>query len=404
MFAFSSEDEDLALPVSGRDPLGTQVVWQRRARDLVPALTAASREPAGFQLLLVAFAWWPQFATRYGRPAKDSRNFFLLVEQAFARACRTCGHSWPLPGSRRLHDSPMHGVWFGLDARRDFLLDSPLANGTWGLYRVPAASAGLVGESGELDPERAAAIREASDVLPRLFSGIVQALRDPAAQVVAFERKSSNVEKLVRLVADPPQKKDIRAALVRPRSSPLTGELARLLCERDDEPLDAFVARAGQALPEFATVLRAIMDCERYIACMDDAFERLAAHPGLRRNELATALKVDMKALRASRERFRTSGAYDGLAQQRHARLAAAPLDSAPALADFLVAYHGEVSLARRTTPLVEWGDTGRLESVLAAADADADEESLDARTAWRNTYYLDALRHLALRTGKERR
>jgi hypothetical protein len=402
MFAFSSEDGDLALPVSGRDPLGTQVVWQRRARDLVPALTAASREPAGFQLLLVAFAWWPQFATRFRCPAKDLRNFFLLVEQAFARACRTCGHSWPLPGSRRLHDSSMHGVWFGLNAGRDFLLDSPLANGTWGLYRSPAASAGLVGESGELDPARAAAIRDASDVLPRLFSGIAQALRDPAVQVVAFERKSSNVEKLVRLVADPPQKKDIQAALVRPGASPLTGKLARLLCERDDESLDAFVARAGQALPEFAAVLRAVQDCERYIACMDAAFERLAARPGLRRDELAAALKVDMAALRASRERFRTSGTYDGLAQQRHARLAAAPLDSARALTDFLVAYHGEVSLARRTAPLVEWGDTGRLESVLAADDAVG--VSLDARTAWRNTYYLDALRHLALRTGKERR
>jgi hypothetical protein len=404
LFAFSSKDEDLALPVSGRDPLGTQVVWQRRARDLVPALTAASREPAGFQLLLVAFAWWPEFATRFKRPPKDLRNYFLLVEQALARACKMCGHEWPLPGSRRLHDSSMQGVWFGLDARRDFLLDSPLANGTWGLYRGPAASAGLIGSSGELDPKRAAAVRDASEVLRRLFAEIAQALRDPNAQRVAFERKSPTVERLAQLIVDPPQKKDIRAALVRPKLTPLTGKLANLLSERDDEPLDDFVARARQALPEFAAVLRAVEDCERYLACMDVAFERLVAHPGLRRDELAVALKVNITALRASRARFRASGAYDGLAQQRHANLATAPLDSARALTDFLVAYHGEVSLARRTAPLVQWGDSGRLESVLAAGDTNADDEALDARTAWRNTYYLDALRHLALRTQKERR
>lgn len=404
MFAFSSEDEDLALPVSGRDPLGTQVVWQRRARDLVPALTAASREPAGFQLLLIALAWWPQFATRFGRPPKDLRNYFLLVEQAFARACKMCGQAWPLPGSRRLHDSSTRGVWFGLDARRDFLLDSPLANGTWGLYRGPAASAGLIGDAGELDPKRAAAVRGASEVLSRLFADIAQALRYPTAQKLAFERKSSNVEKLAKLVADLPQKKDIRAALVRPKSTPLTGKLADLLSERDDESLDVFLARARQALPEFAAVLRAVEDCEPYLACMDAAFERLAAHPGLRRDELAAALKVNMPALRASRARFRASGTYDGLAQQRHGNLAAAPLDSARALTDFLVGYHSEVSLARRTAPLVHWGDSGRLESMLSAGDQDVDDEALDARTAWRNTYYLDALRHLALRTQKERR
>jgi hypothetical protein len=391
------------MPVSGRDPLGTQVVWQQRARDLVPALTAASREPAGFQLLLVAFAWWPQFAERFRHPPKDLRNYFLLIEQAFARACKMCGQGWPLPGSRRLHDSTLRGVWFGLDARRDFLLDSPLANGTWGLYRSPASSAGLITESGELDSKYAVEIRDASEVMLRLFTDISQAMRDPTAQKIALARKSSTVEKLAQLITDPPQKKDIRAAFVRPKSAPLTGELADLLSELDDEPLDVFLMRARQALPESAATLRAVEDCERYLACMDNTFERLAALPGLRGDQLATALKMNMGALRASRERFRTSGAYVGLAQQRHAGLAAAPLDSARTLAEFLVAYHGEISRDRHTAPLVQWGDTGRLESMLTG-EAAADEEALDARTAWRNTYYLDALRHLALRTRKVRR
>jgi len=150
LFAFSSEDKSLALPFSGRDPLGTQVVWQWRARDIVPALTAASRQPEGFQLLFTALAWWPEFAVRYKRPQKDLRNFFLLVEQAFARASKMSGIEWRLPGSRRLNDSQESGLWIGLDARRDFLLDSPLANGTWGIYRGPAINAGLVDESDRL--------------------------------------------------------------------------------------------------------------------------------------------------------------------------------------------------------------------------------------------------------------
>lgn len=401
MFAFSSEDKSLALPLSGRDPLGTQVVWQRRARDVVPALTAASRQPEGFQLLLTALAWWPEFAIRYRRPQKDLRNFFLLVEQAFARACKMKGHEWPLPGARRLNDAQEPGLWIGLDARRDFLLDSPLANGTWGIYRGPAINAGLIDESDRLSPTDASRVQQDTEVVRWLFKPIAQAMLTPTTNVTIVQKRSSNVDKLAMIVECLPQKGLIRDVFVKPSHSPLTRQLADLACKDREEPVEHLLARAYKELPEFEATLRNVESCERYIACMDMAFDRLASHSGLRVDKLAVKLAVDLKGLRGAQVRFKASGVYNGLAQERQSKLASAPLDSPSSLIEFLVSHHEAISMARGTAPLVFWGDTKRLESVLVLDPRE--EEPLDARHTWRNNYYIDALRHLALRTGRRR-
>jgi len=136
MFAFTLEDPTLSLALNGRDPLGTLAVWQHRARDLVPSLSSASRQAEGFQLLLAALAWWPEFARRYGRHGRDLPRYFLLLEQAFARACREAGQAWVLPGTRRLN-AGKGGLWISSDPAH-YLLDSPLVNGTW----VPVPRAG----------------------------------------------------------------------------------------------------------------------------------------------------------------------------------------------------------------------------------------------------------------------
>lgn len=399
MFAFNSVDLSLLLPFSGRDPLGTQVVWQRRARDVVPALTAASRQPEGFQILLAALAWWPEFAVRYRRPQKDLRNFFLLVEQAFARACKMKGHEWPLPGSRRLNDTQEQGLWIGLAPRRDFLLDSPLANGTWGIYRGPAINAALIDESDRLRPVDASCVRQDTEVVQWLFGPIAQALQNPTEQVSVVQKWSINVGKLTEIVERPPQKQLIRKLFVKPAHAPLTRTLADLACEDPEESIERLLARARKKAPEFDATLRDVESCERYIACMDMAFERLARHSGLHVEKLAAKLAINLQGLRTVQARFRDSGAYEGLAQERQSMLVSAPLDSPRSLIEFLVAHHEVISTARGTAPLVFWGDTKRLESVLTLEPRE--EEQLDARRAWRNNYYLDALRHLALRTGR---
>lgn len=399
MFAFSSVDSSLLLPFSGRDPLGTQVVWQQRARDVVPALTAASRQPEGFQVLLTALAWWPKFAVRYRRPQKDLRNFFLLVEQAFARACKMKGHEWPLPGSRRLNDAQEPGLWIGLSPRRDFLLDSPLANGTWGIYRGPAINAALIDELDQLRPVDASCVRQDTEVVQWLFAPIAQALQHPAEQVSVVKKWSTNVGKMAEIVERPPQKQLIRKVFVKPANAPLTRTLADLAREDPEESIERLLARARKEAQEFDGTLRDVESCERYIACMDMAFERLARHSGLRVDELAAKLAIDLRVLRAAKARFQNSGVYEGLAQERQSMLANARLDSPRSLIEFLVAHHEVISAARGTAPLVFWGDTKRLESVLTLEPRE--EEQLDARRTWRNSYYLDALRHLALRTGR---
>lgn len=402
MFAFTSEDGSLLLPFSGRDPLGTQVVWQWRARDMVPALTAASREPEGFQLLLTILAWWPEFAHRYERPQKDLQNYFLLAEQAFARACKLEKQAWRLPGSRRLNDAHQSGLWIGLDSRRDFLLDDPMANGTWGIYRGPAMNAGLIGAGERLHPADAEQIIASSEVVRWLFPFIARALQNPKDQVVLVSKRSSNTSRLAQILENLPQRQLIRDAFVKPRDYPLAGKLAELTPKTEgtaEASVEQLLGHARTTLNGFAETLRNAEHCERYITAMDLAFEQLAGHSGRSLKSLADVMKIDLAVLGRAQKKFRESGAYEGLAGERYKDLASAPLDTMQALVTFLIDHHAAISASRGTAPFVLWGDTGRLESVLPAEPWD--EKPLDARRVWRNSYYIDALRHLAARTKR---
>ena len=128
----SSKDDDLVGVARRSDPLGLLAVWSARAREAVPHLTEQTTEVRGFQILVEAFRLWSIFVNREPQPPERLTQFFMLVEQAFARTVGCRDGDWPLPGARRVRSrlgevpriSVADGGWH--------LLGGQLVNGIWG--------------------------------------------------------------------------------------------------------------------------------------------------------------------------------------------------------------------------------------------------------------------------------
>lgn len=406
MFFLTTIDKSLTLPLNGRDPLGTQAIWQWRARDVVPALTAASRQAEGFQLLLTALAWWPIFAKRHARPNTDQKKYFLLVEQAFARSWRTHGeHAWPLPGKRRLSSNDP-GVWIGLDAQRHFLIDSPLTNGTWGIYRGPLLNAKLIDASNLIsDRKFEEFVRRDTKIMEKLFHHLNRALTATPGPDEKLAQIKSNaiVKELVDILYKLPLKNKLKEKLVAPQDSPITAAIADIALQApEEEGPEALVIRALKRLPDWHKPLTDVLRCERYLAVLDASFEQLCASVLAGDPDPAAGLKVDLTQLRHAQVKFAASGIYQGLADTRRKQLLQAPTRDASGLASFLLEHHGSVSKARGSSPWLSSSDSGRLECRVEV-DEPASRQ-LQPATAWRNSYYLDALRTLAERlSGRAR-
>jgi hypothetical protein len=395
MLIATAPDKFLTLPLTGRDPLGIQAVWQHRARDVIPALTAASRRADGFRVLATGLAWWPAFASAQNARAGEQSRFFLLFEQAVARACRTGGKEWKLPGTRGLN-SNRAGVWMGLDGAKHFLLDSPLSNGVWGIYRGPMINAGLIDADNLLSAEAAQSIRRRTPQLERLFHRLRDALRNPA-QVTEIAVRTNNqlVHDLTAIVQPKLLRKDIDHWFVA-GASDLCKELAVIGREAGAVGPQWIVREAISRLrvPEHRALLTRVRQCEKYIASIEAIFETFCAASGKGLAEAASAIKVDMGALRNAQAAFRDSGSYDGLAGQRHGELANAPMTGLTELGAYLIEHHGNVSGQRKSSPWVVINEAGSIACEMRIDAPPAGQ--LNPERAWRNGYYLDALQSLA--------
>lgn len=402
MFALTEKDTSLCLPLSGRDPLGTQAVWQRRARDIVPNLTAASGLAEGFHILLVVLAWWPVMAARKDPVRPRLQDFFLLVEQAFARASRCAGRLWQLPGSRRLNDGDP-GVWIGLE-KRAHLLDNQLTNGVWGLYRGPALNAGLIDEQnricnaglGEHICERTPILRSLLQPIAELFSAGAKA----SSCKLASNRSNRIVTGLTEILDTLPFKREIRETFVVPANSPITVDLAKRLLLRDSlsNGIGVFIAGAIESFPQYAPTLENVIGCEQFITPLDATFEEICSTEERDVDRVATQLKTNLADLRAARERFVNAGTFDGLSRERADALLKLDLSNARALILSLIDHHAAVSKSRNSAPWIVLDDSDRLDCSLAANRPNADD--LSPATAWRNGYYLHTLHNLARQVG----
>lgn len=131
-----SQKDDVLLGVAQRsDAMGTLAVWSARARDLVPHLTEQTTEIRGFQILAEAFRLWGVYQQNHPEHAGRVDDFFLLVEQAFARTVGKRDQAWRLPGARRVAGRCQEQPHISLVDTGWHLLGGQKANGLWGLYR-----------------------------------------------------------------------------------------------------------------------------------------------------------------------------------------------------------------------------------------------------------------------------
>jgi hypothetical protein len=402
VFALTEKDSELSLPLSGRDPLGTQAVWQHRARDIVPDLVAASQHAEGFHILLIAHAWWPQMAEAMDVSRLTFKQFFLLIEQAFARASRFENRDWVLPGSRRLGSGDKK-LWFGL-GKSAHLLDNQLTNGVYGLYRGPALRAGLIDADDRIcDAQFWRKIIDETSVIKKLFKPM-EALSAQAGDA----RRSDPIRKpvareLTEILQRLPFKRQLREAFVTPSKAPITTSLAGLLIRRAalERNLSAFLSEAIDAMPAHADVLRNVIRCEQYIAPLDAIFQAICSADERNADRAADTLDIDLAELRAARTRFESSGNYRELALERAKALLALDLDSKRGLVRSLIEHHGKISMSRSNAPWIAFDEAGKLDSSLVGPQPA--QRDLSPATAWLNSYYLYAFESLTRKVASER-
>ena len=87
---------------------------------------------------------WTIFVNREPQPYERLMQFFMLVEQAFARTVGCGDGDWPLPGARRVRSRWGEIPRISVADVGWRLLGSQLTNGIWGLDRGAATRAGLL--------------------------------------------------------------------------------------------------------------------------------------------------------------------------------------------------------------------------------------------------------------------
>lgn len=402
MFAFTAIDHDLLRPTAGRDPLGVLPIWQHRARDLVPHLTASSGQREGFFLLLTTLAWWPQFAADHKHSEDKLVDYFMLVEQAIARACRMAQAEWPLPGTRSLNSNTDKRVYIGM-ASGDYLLNAQASNGVWGLYRRPAISAGLIDENNriiERESYTAEAIRTSSPVMQQLLSKVAAVLKPGGnAEIRIARNKTPFVCDLAKVITHNESIKGVlQKSLLTPSTPALTHKLVKLMRKNKDTRLldpEGIINLAIGKLGAEEPALQHAMDCERYLAVIEAVFDYLCATPHASLRSVASGLDNDlvMMDLRDARTKFRKSGDYGSdLVQKRYTSLANLDLADTYKLLMGLIDHHQAVSKGRGVDAWVSMLQ-GKLDFRRRADPPLA--EALKPATAWRNSYYLRALQGL---------
>jgi len=396
----SAKDDELLGVTNRSDAMGVLAVWSVRGRDLVPHLTEQTTEVRGFQILVEAFRLWEEYEPAHHQHAGRLDDFFLLVEQAFARTvgCHPKnGMGWTLPGARRVRARSTAEPHISLLDLNWHLLGGQKANGLWGLYRGASQRAGLLQEdmmrlSGLTMEQATSHPGIAPEAQSRLFSLVKRAMD---GETVAIPTNLNNIltKSLYNTYWDLPLANHLHAQLI--ESNDLTKRLAERLLGTDELDHRIFLLAAVQDWPEHRAVLEDVVRCENLLAVIESVFLWLCASKGKTINEAAKDLSIDLEALETVRIDFGHSGTYPGETARARFDRFYRDLDTSnhAMLLRSVLRLHEQVSEARKRAPWV-WEDQGMLFS-----DVDFDhpaETDLQVEVAWRNDYYLYPLQRIA--------
>ncbi len=393
----TAKDDEL-LGVSNRsDAMGVLAVWSVRGRDLVPHLTEQTTNVRGFQILVEAFRLWELYEPTHSQHAGRLDDFFLLIEQAFARTVGWHDKDWPLPGLRRVRARSTEEPHISLRDMDWHLLGGQKANGLWGLYRGASRRAGLLAEdmtrlSGETMEQATLNAGIGPDGTARLFDVVARAM-DGHTVALPTHMNNKLAASLYATFWDLPLADHLHARLI--DGHELNRQLAERLLDIVDLEHRTFLAKAARDLPDHRAAIGDVVRCENLLAVVEAVFLWLCASKGKALDEAVVDLPVDLSALATARAAFAHSGAYRGdTATARHGRFCEM-LDTSSnvALARSVLLLHEEVSEQRRRAPWV-WEEQGTLFSDVEV-DRPADV-AMQVGLAWRNDYYLAPLQGIA--------
>lgn len=398
-------DAEILGVCSRTDAMGVLAVWSVRGRDLVPHLTQQTTDVWGFQILVEAFRLWEFYEPRHTEHAGRVDDFFLLIEQAFARMIGWHDKDWQLPGSRRVRARTDEPPQISLRDPTWHLLGAQRTNGLWGLYRGAARRAGLLDDDmNRLAPETMQQATARSmiegDAQLRLFDVVASAM-DGNTVPLPTHFSNSLAKALYDTYWRLPLGEHLHARLI--DGHDLNSQLAaRLFDVARLNHRDVLAGTAGD-LSEHRDTIENAVRCEDLLAILEAIFEWLCASKGTTVEAAVANLPVDLVALETVRASFGHSGNYQGYAANSRQRRFHDGLDTSNpvALAKSVLLLHQEISEDRRRSPWV-WEDHRVLH-----ADVDFDHPARDQLRvgfAWRNDYYLAPLQRIAKQLAEMRR
>ena len=403
----TAKDDELLGMSSRSDAMGVLAVWSVRGRNLVPHLTQQTTNIRGFQILVEAFRLWECYEPDHPKHAGRLDDFFLLVEQAFARTVGWRDKDWELPGARRVRARSSEEPHISVQDPDWHLLGGQKANGLWGLYRGAARRAQLLEDdmtrlSSETMNHATLKSRITGATQVRLFNAVERAMDGQTVPLPTL--MNDNLTKaLYNTFRDLPLADHLHARLI--EGHDLNRQLAKRLLDVPRLDHRTFLVDAARDLPNHRATIEDAIRCENLLAVVEAIFLWLCARKGRKVEDAVADLPVDLAALGAARKSFGHSGAYQGAtAVARHSRLHEQLVtESNVELARSVLLLHEKVCEERNRAPWV-WVDGDQ--NVLFS-DVEVERPSdrkLRVGFAWRNDYYLAPLHGIAKQLAEARK
>ena len=393
----TAKDDEIVGASGRQDAMGVLAIWSERGRNLVPHLTEQTTRVRGFQVLVEAFRLWDVYEPAHPEHADRLEDFFLLIEQAFARTVGCLDGDWDLPGARRVRARSSKVPQISVEEPSWHLLDGQKANGLWGLYRGAANRAGLLADdmrhlSDETSIEARLNAGVAGRAQERLLKAVQEAM-DGATVELPWHMNNALTKALYNTYWDVPLADHLHARLI--EGDDLNKHLAKRLLDVEELDHRSILAGVARDLPEHRAAIMNAIRCEDLLAVVEAVFLWLCSGRGKTVEAVVRAMPVDLEALGAARGAFEDSGDYRSeISKERHRRFCEV-LDhsSKVRLVRSVLSLHKMVSEERQRAPWV-WEEQSALAGD-AAVECPSKRE-MEVGVAWRNDYYLSPLHNIA--------
>jgi hypothetical protein len=403
-------------------------VWSRFGRRVIGNLTTVSNSVRGFTTLLLGYYFAEQAQERWGRDAGTTLDLFLKFEQlaAYCRFHASEHGDTDFRGVERVSLKLAQTSSVQIGAAQDTqILSNQKIYGLWGLFSVPARNSGLLNQE-ELTLTPPAKEHVERFLLPSLKSG---GLKDPAVLLellkpdrVTVHLESRHATLASALAGTLQQKVERKEAgfyqrhLLEGGDSDATGgrqqrlaELIRKLSPDTDfdmRELQTVVREADkQGWDELSSHLEAIGALEPLLVAAAQAFALLCSRDGVEladvTRELADRWKGGLQFMNQEKLESELPTLVQGYSDETAARrlletAKALSLGDFPHALKLLLEQNAFVMRSRHGAEPWVRVDGGRLK-VHFADEVDTLSTKTELKSLWKNTYFINSLKRVAM-------